>query len=295
MCGMDYHDQFRLAAIAQGLPEDETVRFAELIRFGIFAGGREDGVRVGRLGGLPRLPVGMAWPGQPTGFPLPFMASLDCAALPRIAGLDLPEAGSLLFFLDPEAAFEACSIADEQEFAQVVYVPAGVETVAAEQPSAAEQFLGPEVDLFATVHPDLPPDLPERIQDLTMIHLRSDLVRDMPHLEEFHALLRSLWPAGRPWISAGVLIGGYTVSAQDSPEGQLIDEDRRREVGALPPGEDRLRRGMEEEYRVIRRWVPLAQFAVPHEEFMNGRFLIRFDDLSARRFDRALSFCEFTE
>ncbi|MEU2700015.1 MULTISPECIES: DUF1963 domain-containing protein [Micromonospora] len=51
----------------------------------------------------------------------------------------------------------------------------------------------------------------------------------------------------------------------------------------------------EEEQRVMREWVPLAQFGVPDEEYVNARFLIRHDDLAARRFDRVLSFCEFTE
>jgi hypothetical protein len=88
-----------------------------------------------------------------------FMASVDCAALPRIAGFTLPEDGSLLFFLSPEAAVESCSIADEQRFARVVHVPADAETVAAEPPASEFDDLplvSPEHALFAKVEADLP-------------------------------------------------------------------------------------------------------------------------------------------
>lgn len=33
----------------------------------------------------------------------------------------------------------------------------------------------------------------------------------------------------------------------------------------------------------------------PRQDYINGRFLIRRDDLAAARFDKALSFREFTE
>jgi len=42
---MDYHDQFRRAANEQGVPEDESARFADLVRFRIRAGDQPDGVR----------------------------------------------------------------------------------------------------------------------------------------------------------------------------------------------------------------------------------------------------------
>ena len=158
---MAYHDQFRRAATELGLPEDESARFADLIRFRIRAGDQTDGVRAGRFGGMPHLPAGTPWPSIWPGAPLAFMASLDCAALPRLAGFALPEAGSLLFFLASAEAVESCSIADEQKFARVVHVPAGVETVAAEPPFDEfgefrdEPLFGPENALFAKVEVDL--------------------------------------------------------------------------------------------------------------------------------------------
>jgi hypothetical protein len=290
---MDYHDRFRRAATGLGVPQDESARFADLLlRFRIRAGEKPDGVRTGQFGGMPHLPEGTPWPSIWPGAPMAFMASLDCAALPRIAGLALPEAGSLLFFLSSEAAVEACSIADEQKFARVVHVPAGIETTAADLPVNEfedEPLCGPEHALFAKVEVALP-DWLDGAE-----HLRTDfqryLTRDLPHCAELAALADRLWPGRQPWIGDDLLIGGYSVSAQNSPETQLAAKDE----SPLPPGPERLYRWAEAEDRVLREWVPLAQFAVPHEEYVNGRFLIRHEDLAAGRFDKALSFCEFTE
>ncbi|HUQ55244.1 DUF1963 domain-containing protein [Lentzea sp.] len=69
---------------------------------------------MGQGGGLPRLPVGVGWPGTS----LPFIASVDCAALPRAEGLPLPEDGSLLFFLHHEHDLLAPLNTDEQESAR---------------------------------------------------------------------------------------------------------------------------------------------------------------------------------
>ena len=184
---MDYHQQFHRAAIERGIPEDEVSKFAEFLRFAVWTSERPNGVPVGRSGGLPRLPVGMEWPSSEHG-PLPFVASFDCAALPGVVGLALPSDGSLLLFLHHEWAHDAYSVAHEQRFARVVYVPAGNDTATA--------------------------------------------------------------------------------------------------------GKRNLR--LEEEaLRVMREWVPLAQF-VPDEVYQ-ARFLIRHDDVAAGRFDKALSFTAFTE
>jgi hypothetical protein len=289
---MDYHDQFRRAATELGVPEDESARFADLIRFRIRAGDQPDGVRAGRFGGMPHLlPAGTPWPSISPGAPLAFMASLDCATLPRIFGFALPETGSLLFFLSPAAAVESCSVADEQRFARVVHVPAGAETVAAEPPvdEFDEPLFGPEHALFAKVEVDLP-DWLDWAED-GRSDFQKHLTRDMPHCAELTALVQRLWPGRQSWIGEDFLIGGYSVSAQNSPEAQLTDDNE----AHLPPGPGRLYRWEEAEHRVMREWVPLAQFSVPHEEYIKGRFLIRHEDLAAGRFDKALSFCEFTE
>jgi Domain of unknown function (DUF1963) len=304
---MDYHRQFRHVAIERGIPEGELSRFVEFLRFAIWTGRRPNGVPVGRSGGLPRLPVGMSWPTSVYG-PLPFIASFDCAALPTVDGLALPADGSLLFFLHHENAYDTCSVVEEQRFARVVYVPAGTETAAAEEPDHAEQvfcdpklaFVGPEYDLFATVNAELPDwltddDEGQRSGD------QEHLGRDLPHRRELCALVGELWPASH---GADVYLGGYSMGIGElstdymytTPETRMADDDleARQKAGELviPPDEWELY--LEKAaLRVMREWVPLVQF-VPDEVY-RGRFLIRHDDLAAKRFDKALSFTAFTE
>ncbi|BCY11710.1 DUF1963 domain-containing protein [Actinoplanes sp. L3-i22] len=267
---MDFHEQFRQTATESGVPAAESARFAGLLRFRIRAGGTPGGARAGRFGGLPHLPAGTPWPSG-----LAYLASADCAALPRIAGLALPETGSLLFFLAAAAAVEACSIESEQSLAKVVHVPAGAATTAVAAPDDLPPPL-PERDLFARVEADLP-DWPDR-PAAWWTDDQKQLMADLPHYAELCALVERTWPGRVPWIGDDLVLGGYSVSAQDSPEEQLAARD---------PAAD--------EARMMREWVPLAQFAVPRQDYIHGRFLIRHDDLAAARFDQALSFCEFTE
>lgn len=57
---------------------------------------------------------------------------------------------------------------------------------------------------------------------------------------------------------------------------------------------ERVRLRHEEEYRLIREWVPLAQFPTESEVYY-GCFLISSDDLAAKRFGQMRSFTMFTE
>ena len=55
-----------------------------------------------RLGGLPALPPGLAWP-EWRGRPLAFLLQLDLASLPRLPGLpELPASGLLWWFYDAQ-------------------------------------------------------------------------------------------------------------------------------------------------------------------------------------------------
>ena len=293
---MDEREQFRRAAIAQGVPEGEVARFAELIRFRIHAWRREVGVHAGRRGGRPRLPVGVPWPTCPEGSPLPFLLRLDCAALPRVPDLALPADGTLLFFLDQEGAQDVCGIENEKAYARVVYVPAGAETVDGVDvlPAGTDlgRFLAPEHEMYAGLQAELPDWLDRSEEWLCDTQIK--LLRDLPHRKEMGALLEQLWPERDGWIQHDVFVGGYTISAQDPPETFMTDRERMQQASSLPRAE-RLVAQYEEEQRVVREWVPLAQFGVPDEEYVNARFLIRHDDLAAGRFDGVLSFCEFTE
>jgi hypothetical protein len=308
---MEYYRRFHRVAVERGVPEDEVARFGEFLRFAIWANER-DGVPVGRSGGLPRLPLGMEWPSSEAG-PLPFVASVDCAALPRVDGLALPADGSLLFFLHHEDAHEAFDVTGEQEHARVVYVPVGAETVTAEEPEHAENvfcnlslgFVGREFEFFATVNAELPGWLGDyddfEDYDGSRTDNQEHLARDLPHVRELCALVAELWPQqGDPGFSLGGYTSGigelatgfmYTTPEISIAEASLEAREKAGEL-VIPPAESHLL--LEQEtLRVMREWVPLAQF-VPEDVYI-GRFLIRRDDLAAGRFDRALSFTAFTE
>jgi hypothetical protein len=324
---MDHHGQFRRAAAEQGIAEDEAGAFAEHLRFAIWANERLDSgvlvghagglppgqtadVPVGRAGGRPRLPVGMPWP---TGRdePLPFVASFDCAALPKVGGLALPPDGSLLVFLHHEWAYETFDRVREQEYARIVYVPAGTETAVADEPEHTEPtfsetargFVGPERVLFAVVHAELPEWL-NHDEDGEGGDGLSDFqrhqARDLPHRKELYALAGRLWPDA---TYAAFQFGGYSTGIGEmytdhlltTPEVELAADnlEARQKTGDLviAPDEEDFR--LEEEvHRVMREWVPLVQFD-PGDVYV-GRFLIRVDDLAARRFDRAVSWTAFT-
>jgi uncharacterized protein YwqG len=61
--------------------------------------GRRSADAASRLGGRPNLPRHFAWPTWREE-PLAFVAQLDLATLPRVAGLALPRTGALLFFYE---------------------------------------------------------------------------------------------------------------------------------------------------------------------------------------------------
>jgi hypothetical protein len=309
---MGLHQQFHQAATERGIPEEETSVFAEFLRFAI----RTDrhpagtGAVVGRSGGLPLLPVGTDWPSSSSG-PLPFVASLDCAALPPVDGLALPADGSLLVFLHHEWADEADSVTGEQEFARVVYVPAGTETARAEAPAHTEDmfydttldFVGPEHDLFATVAANLPSwfdvdDDEDDDDEDEVADAGEHLGLHLPHLGQLRALVAELWPE-----AGGVLhLGGHSTAIgalrtehmYEIPESQMADDilRERARAGELPPGE-REPLLEKETLRLMREWVPLVQFEP--DDVHRARLLIRHDDLAARRFDRTVSFTAFTE
>lgn len=292
---MDFHGQFRRTAIEQGIPEDEVNHFdSNVLRFQICANERPEGVLVGRRGGPPRLTAGMEWPSTSGGVPLPFIASLDCAALPRADGLALPRDGSLLFFLEIYSAIEARSVAEEQEFAHVVYVPDGVEAAVVEQPPGhREDSVVWEHDLFASVQAEVPGWLEEDEFEDWRSDFKKQLLPELPHDKELRDLAYRLWPA-RKWTEKNVYLGGYSIEAGNLPEDLLAEENLQAREKAGEPVPEREFRLAEEELQMMREWVPLAQFRVPPDYFSFGRFLIRHNDLAGGRFDDAMSFAVFT-
>ncbi|UQU64736.1 DUF1963 domain-containing protein [Couchioplanes caeruleus] len=309
---MNHRERFLRAAAELGVPADEATAFAGFLRFAIWTSPHYTGPVVGQRGGLPRLPADMPWPSSGS-LPLPFIASFDCAALPRVDDLPLPADGSLLLFLDHDMALEEREENDndsEMEYARVVYVPVGTPTVTAPEPDHSGQpfynttlsFIGDERPLIAEVNAELPSWL-RRADMATPTAPGSDdhLGLRLPHREELRVLAGKLWPESN---GASVRLGGYTggigALATDhmyaTPETEMAEKnlEARKRAGELVirPGE-RDAYLERETLRVMREWLPLAQF-VP-DEVHRGRFLIRRDHLAAGRFDEALSFTAFTE
>jgi hypothetical protein len=289
---MDHRGQFRSAALALNLPADEVERFIELLRFSIALGGSSasDGARVGQFGGLPRLPVRAD--GQPDGFShLPFVFSLDCAALPRVEGFALPVDGSLLFFLDHDGDHLATGTGNKQ-YARVVHLPAGTETAVAEP--AHPELVSEQYDVGATLVATLPDCLEMDDDDMSSFQQRMarDLRSGLPHLEDLSALADELWPPYRRLASA--FLGGYV---DDDVLVDIAERNLRERVDggkAAVPRAEWWPLVHEEQRRLTNEWTSLATFPLA-EDYYYGNFSIRHDDLAAGRFDKMVSLTWFSE
>ena len=291
---MDHQGQFRRAALEAGIPDDEITAFTGHLRLSIRLSGGSGGAPVGQFGGLPRLPVGMDWPSAGAG-PLPFVFSVACASLPRVDGSGLPADGSLLFFLDHEQDHLAAA-AGEQDYAQVVYVPAGTETELAKAP--ANYAAGEQYDVGATLVARLPPwfetDEDEDEDDLSPFQqqLLGDLELDLPRLDDLCALADALWPPDGGLASA--FIGGYVDDDVITSIAEQTLAGREKAGEIVIPVAKWSSHVEKEKHRLTSEWVSLADFSVA-DEFYSGSFVIRHDDLAARRLDKALSVTTFSE
>ncbi|MEO3770555.1 DUF1963 domain-containing protein [Micromonospora sp. B9E7] len=289
---MDHQGQFRAAALELGIPDDEISRFTEHLRLSIRLSGGSGGVPVGQFGGLPRLPVGMDWPVAGASR-LPFIFSVDCAALPGIDGSGLPTAGSMLFFLDHEEDH----LAREPGYARVVYVPAGTDTEVAEHPTDHE-IVGEQYDVRATLLPQLPDwfgtDEDEDEDDLSPFQqqLIRDLERDLPHLDELCATADDLWPPDAGLASA--YLGGYVDDEVITSIAEQTLAGREKAGEIVIPVAKWYSHVEEEKHRLTSEWLSLARFSLADESY-SGSFVIRHDDLAAGRLDKALSVTEFRE
>lgn len=94
-----------------------------------------------RMGGLPDLPVGTAWPVF-DGRPLNFIAQVDLGELPAVPGHEvMPGAGRLLFFFAVDDALFEPAGAGPDDRARVVYVPPGVEAQEASPPPTVVPYM----------------------------------------------------------------------------------------------------------------------------------------------------------
>ena len=291
--GMDHEGQFRRTALELGIPGDEISRFGQHLRvsIGLSVG---DGSPVGQFGGSPRLPVGMKWPSAGA-VPLPLLLSVDCGALPRVDGFDLPKDGTLLFFVNQEMDHGDGS----GKYARVVYVPDGTETAVAEAPSS--QCVRERLDVTAELRAELPLWLQEGDdwhefwedldwEDMSPFHqqLVRYMERDLPHLDELRALADDLWPSG-----AGVVIGGY---ADDEVINSIAEQTLagREKAGTIPavPIAKWHSYLEKEKHRLTSEWISLVSESRVYEEYCTS-FVIRDDDLAAARVDKALAVTHF--
>lgn len=272
------------AAARQHLPADVAEAWLSLLRPGIRLTTAEpgDGPPVGYLGGEPELPDDLAWPVWEGHGPLSFIACVDCAALPPAAtGIGLPADGRLLFFYfdgqyDDCEALVFASDPESQAGARVLYVPS-------DQPGTQR----------AT---------PQGIEPYTRVRLTSRVVATAPSYD--HPVLHQAFGATfsqdaepqhplrqREFCSAiddgeGPLhqLGGYAYPVQGDVEYEVAQ-------AALGGGVDWRDPALATE---ARRWALLAQFdSDDGADMMWGDsgmlyWLIRPDDLTARRFDRAM-------
>lgn len=276
-----------------GIPDDEVSRFIEHLRLSIRLSGGSGGVPVGQFGGLPWLPVGMDWPSDGVS-PLPFIFSVDCAALPRVDGFGLPAEGSLLFFLDHEQA----ATTGERGYGRVVFVPAGTVTEVAAG-STGHASTGEQYAVSATLRAEFPSwfgadedDVDEDDLSPFQQQLVRDLERDLPHKDELCALAAGIWPPDSAYASAH--IGGYADAevVKSIAEQNLARQEKTGEI--VVPVAKWYSHVEKETHRLTSEWVSLARFPVDNEFHYrsDGSFVIRHDDLAAGRLHEALPVAE---
>ncbi|WP_422772581.1 DUF1963 domain-containing protein [Plantactinospora sp. WMMC1484] len=311
-------ETLRRRAAEAGIPTEQTEAFLDLARTALCLTPKHVGPLVGRYGGVPPLPPGVAWPVQHTeyaeGIPLRFLAEIECAKLPRPADLDvtLPATGSLLFFsnLDVYTLYEE----PEKDLTAVMHV----ETDPAAEPPAVpviepdEGYEGAQgmvviepTPLYAAVFLDLPnwEAFSYRYRDLegdallAEAHEDYDLQRDfvlrVPRYAELIDISDDLWdsPPDRynGEMPSALYIGGYSTREQDPTEYDVSHE------AGLDPGNTM---SEAELLRTVRRdFALLAEFSLPgpNSDFVKARYHIRRADLAAGRFDRVVPVSIFTE
>ncbi|MFD9791094.1 YwqG family protein [Streptomyces sp. NPDC059070] len=261
------------------LPADLAERWLALLRPGAqLAKATGDDAIAGRLGGLPALPEGEAWPVWPGHGPLSFVAGVDCSVIPgRALDIPLPADGSLLFFyfdgqIDAGDAYVSPGEPDTWAGARLVYVPAGTPVTERAVPEGLDAY--PEVPLTVRVEPTAP--------DVWHPVMRSALPKDA---------LDDGWPEDFTDAlydhssGSGHQIGGHADPVQNPVEHEVAHGILGGNVAWDDP------RVAEE----AERWVLLAQFDTDDDaDMMWGDcgtlyWLIRPQDLADRRFDRAVA------
>lgn len=283
----------RLSTLAtEHLPEEVAAKWIELFRPAARLVSTKDGGRiVGHLGGHPTLPSDQEWPTWPGHGPLTFIALINCAELPRDElDIPLPEDGTLLFFyfdgqLDQGKALVSVTRPETMAGARVIFVPAETTVSERRHPEGLSPYS--KVDLVAEVIATAP-EWGHRALRQTRLANGVSLEEAVDHPGIFDEVL---------WEADGIVgltysgpypyrhrIGGYAAPDQQTPEYEAAVAA----LGGVPWDDPRL---ADEETR----WGLLAQIDSDGRDsnmlWGDGGslyWLIRPDDLAARRFDAAL-------
>ncbi|GAA3886804.1 DUF1963 domain-containing protein [Streptomyces sedi] len=324
---MDTRDQFRSLAAQRGFTAEEIEGWLREARVHteLSSGPPEGaipgpGIVAGRVGGLPRLPVGSEWPrgcapyyetpltsggrlireAADRAWPIPFFCSVDCAALPSETDLPFPAGGTLLFFVEQDYL---------DPIGRVVYVPEGVETVEQSPPEPEpepepeddeDMVILPEQDLYAFVTYSWPPWLLSSPEDGTDLEPEEKAFHArVPRAGEISGVAAEIWrepPFG--WTT--VKLGSHHYAPQGYPEHKIAEEQIREEYRAASredalQDEEAIRelaRERGEQLALAKEWVTLGVFEIPDNESFYASFLIHRDDLAACRFDDVRFFVE---
>jgi uncharacterized protein YwqG len=247
---------------------------------------------IARLGGRPNLAAGVDWPIF-DGKPLAFIAQLDLGALPRVKALDLPVGGSLFFFYDGEG--NPKTPADRGMF-RVLYSEAPLAACRARSfPKDLPRELRWRGTHFVVARKEL--SFPE-LED-TVIE-RLDFSR---HECNRYGAFMDQWlqASGEPWSLHR--IGGYPNYLQHDPKFEALLKSRDLWAGIWEKQSETEDYFMETNRRfgeLARRWKHEAaewelllqvdtdrRFPMPWGDQARLYFLIRKDDLGARRFEKA--------
>lgn len=229
---------------------------------------------VGKLGGRPNMPKGVAWPTWLDGQPLSFVAQFDLAALPRLQGLPLPGRGSLFFFYDAVNQPWGYDPKDA-ECCKIIYSPSRLSENSPRRPHADldEEARFKPMALTATVETSLPSANDSVFRDnhatqqevkayLKLVDpLRSPVYRIGGHADEIQGDIR----LEAQLVSNGIHCGDITGYAQGRKKGL--------DAGA---SDWQLLLQIDSEERTGMDWGDSGRIY----------FLIRHEDLQSRHFDK---------
>jgi uncharacterized protein YwqG len=241
---------------------------------------------VGYLGGNPLMPQDLEWPVWEGHGPLTFVAALDCGEIPG-GRLDIPfpDSGILLFFYFNGVGEDAVQYLDPESVVngtRVVYVPEDSADVAPrDTPEGVGSFtrilMGGEV--IATAPDNENPALKAAFGDPAS----ADPYTEYPTTDDGETFYTDL-TAYRRDHSPHHQIGGYAL-----PKAGAVEREG---AYVLAPGEDEAARAaqtaQQDELVLLLQIDSDARSAMQWGDTGRLYWLIRRDDLAARRFDQAV-------